>query len=93
MIIYYLVTVFSTSAPCYIVVIYESHSLIHLKVGVFLLTTFRFTSQFPYSKTKQSLPSSFIQITERYKVFSPKSTIVAKLSDDRTVFNRPCDSA
>jgi len=90
-IIYYLLTVFSTSASCYILVIYEPHSLLHLIVGIFLLNTFCFTSHFPSSQTKQSLPSSFIHITELYKVFSPNSTIAAKLSDDRTVLNLPGD--
>jgi hypothetical protein len=90
-VICHLVTVFSTSASRYILAIYEPQSLLRLIVGIFLLTTFRFTSQFPYSRSKPRLPISFIHITELYKVFSPKSTIAVKLSDDRTVFNRPCD--
>jgi len=87
-VIYYLVTVFFTSASCYILVIYEPHSVLHLTVGIFLLITFRFTSQFPHSQSKPLLlPISFIHITELYQVFSPNSTIAGKLSDDRTVFN------
>ena len=85
LVIYYLVTVFSTSASCYILVTYEPQSVLHHIVAIFLPITSHFTSQFPYSQSKPCLPNSFIQITCLYKVFSPRSTIAGKLSVDRTV--------